>query len=187
MQGLSDQGIWNGLKQTFVKLNQQFKQMILSGSGTTAVIAMIIDGKIWVANLGDSRAVLSNGGSPIQLSEDAKPRSEGYQNSIVKRGGFVSNSRVGGILSVARTIGDPLVQGVSARPKITNYRLSDIRDESHQILACDGVYDVASTRQVVDKVYRNRNESAEELVKMIVRTAYSAMSSDNLSALIVKF
>ena len=65
MQGLSDQGIWNGLKQTFVKLNQQFKQMILSGSGTTAVIAMIIDGKIWVANLGDSRAVLSNGGSPI--------------------------------------------------------------------------------------------------------------------------
>ncbi|OGN58689.1 MAG: hypothetical protein A3C42_01330 [Chlamydiae bacterium RIFCSPHIGHO2_02_FULL_45_9] len=48
-------------------------------SGTTATVAMILDGKLWTANVGDSRTILDNG---IQLSEDAKPTDTHYRKGI---------------------------------------------------------------------------------------------------------
>ena len=52
--------------------------------------AILINGrKLWVANVGDSRAVLSRGGRAVQMSTDHEPRAE--RSSIEDRGGFVSN------------------------------------------------------------------------------------------------
>lgn len=51
---------------------------------------MLIDGrKLWVANVGDSRAVLSKRGQAIQMSIDHEPNNE--RGDIENRGGFVSN------------------------------------------------------------------------------------------------
>lgn len=52
--------------------------------------AILINGrKLWVANVGDSRAVLSRRGQAIQLSIDHEPNTE--RGDIENRGGFVSN------------------------------------------------------------------------------------------------
>lgn len=81
-------------------------------SGTTAVVALYRDGCMWVANAGDSRAVLAtrpeeggeggtmDGGSegaisslrmtPIALSEDHNPDRPGELERIERSGGFVS-------------------------------------------------------------------------------------------------
>lgn len=45
--------------------------------------------KLWVANVGDSRAVLSRKGQAVQMSTDHEPNTE--RGSIEDRGGFVSN------------------------------------------------------------------------------------------------
>jgi len=42
-------------------------------AGATACVAMIIDGKLICANAGDSRCVLSVGGSAFDMSIDHKP------------------------------------------------------------------------------------------------------------------
>lgn len=178
--GLTDEAIWNGLKITCVGLKDEFG---MRESGTTATFAMILDGKLWTANVGDSRTILDNG---IQLSEDAKPSDPHYRQGIENRGGIVFFNRVNGNLAVARSIGDYYVGAVSARPKITVYPLSLLPKGSHLILACDGIYDVSSTRQIAAAVREHANLSAAQLAQNIVYSAYEAKSGDNLSALIVK-
>lgn len=64
----------------------------LGPGGSTAVTAILIDGvRLLVANVGDSRAVLSRGGQAIQLSVDHEPSAPKEKGSIEDRGGFVSN------------------------------------------------------------------------------------------------
>jgi protein phosphatase 1L len=64
----------------------------LGPGGSTAVTAILIDGKeLLVANVGDSRAVLSRGGVAEQLSIDHEPGQPTERDNIENRGGFVSN------------------------------------------------------------------------------------------------
>lgn len=61
----------------------------LGPGGSTAVTAIVIDGKdLWVANIGDSRAVLCERGSANQLTVDHEPHVE--RKRIEKQGGFVT-------------------------------------------------------------------------------------------------
>lgn len=87
---------WTDPQTAIFKAYERTDQAILSHSpdlgrgGSTAVTAILINGqKLWVANVGDSRAVLSRRGEAIQLSVDHEPNTE--RGSIEDRGGFVSN------------------------------------------------------------------------------------------------
>lgn len=63
--------------------------MQLGPGGSTAVTAIVIDGKdLWVANLGDSRAVICRNKIAEQLTVDHEPHSE--RRRIEKQGGFVT-------------------------------------------------------------------------------------------------
>ncbi len=124
---LTDEGIWYALKMAFVELNDRFK----GGSGTTATVAMVLDGKLWTANVGDSRTVLDNGGTAEQLTEDADPSMRRYRKGVEKRGGYVVKAadglhRVNKDIAMARAIGDHRHKSaLSARPKIAVKPLSD--------------------------------------------------------------
>ncbi|KAI3778074.1 hypothetical protein L2E82_07077 [Cichorium intybus] len=62
----------------------------LGRGGSTSVIAVFINGqRLWVANLGYSRAVLLKGGEAIQMSTDHEPTAETV--NIAHKGVFVSN------------------------------------------------------------------------------------------------
>lgn len=107
--------------------NQERDRVDFDKSGSCAVICLVVDEVCYVANTGDSRAVMStNGGKQvITLSNDHKPTDEFEVNRILKNGGmiyqnasytysqFQQNSIVlgphrvfPGRLSVCRTIGD---------------------------------------------------------------------------------
>ncbi len=192
---LTDEGIWNALKLAFVRLSDRFKATG-ADSGTTATVAVMLDGNLWTANVGDSRTILQNSDKKIfQLSEDAKPDDYKYQKGIRKRGGVVFSDghvpRINGILAVGRAVGDAGVgPGVSARPKITKVSLSKISSGSHLVLACDGIYDVASTRQTGGLVHklgmRGWKKNPITIARDLVFSAYRAGSQDNLSALVVR-
>ncbi len=174
---LTDEAVWNALKLAFVCLDKEFGTRV---SGTTATVAMILDNKLWVANTGDSRTILDNG---LQLSEDAKPTDIRYRRGIEKRGCFVAFGRINARLAVARAIGDNLIGPINARPKITAIPLPK---DTHLILACDGIYDVASTRQIAAAVQASGHLSPQEIAASLVYSAYQAGSTDNLSALVVR-
>jgi serine/threonine protein phosphatase PrpC len=144
---------------------------------------MLLNGRLWTANVGDSRIILDNG---IQLTEDATPNDPNYKKRIIARGGCVLRQRVNGYLGVARAIGDHDVIGVCAEAKIIDFPISELPENSHLILTCDGIYEVASTRQIAKVVQDNKALSALDLAKNIVYSAYHSDSGDNLTALVVK-
>lgn len=78
------------------KAYEKTDQAILANSsnlgrgGSTAVTAILTNGRrLWVANVGNSRAVLSRHGEAVQMTVDHEPNTE--QGSIENKGGFVSN------------------------------------------------------------------------------------------------
>lgn len=178
--------IFNALKLTFVELNKAFTGL----GGSTATIAFILENDLWIANLGDSRAILVNGDEITQLSDDAKPGNEKFHRGIRKRNGFVLDyfgKRVGGVLAVARTIGDKEVQGINHRPKIVRYPLDAIQPDSYLLIACDGLWDVCSSEQAGRCIISDKDVLAPNIIaKKIVQAAYQAYSLDNISVLIAK-
>ena len=139
---LSDLNLWNAFKMVFVEINEKWR---LEGKnnygGTTALVAIVINGVLWVANVGDSRAILSLEGEATQLTEEARPKEFRYFRGIVKRGGWVWVGRIAGHLAVARALGDFDVKGVTARPKLTKYDLTALKGKNNYlILGCDGLW-----------------------------------------------
>lgn len=87
---------WTEPNRSICKAYEKTDEAILSHNpdlgrgGSTAVTAILVDGsKLWIANVGDSRAVLSRRGQAVQMTTDHEPNTE--RGSIENRGGFVSN------------------------------------------------------------------------------------------------
>ncbi|KAG5648317.1 hypothetical protein DXG03_004889 [Asterophora parasitica] len=139
-------------------------------SGCTAVAALVTsDGKIYVANAGDSRSVISVMGEVKPLSFDHKPTSEVEKERIHGAGGYIEYGRVNGNLALSRALGDfefkknyslgPERQIITADPDVTCHEITE--EDEFLIIACDGIWDCLSSQQVVDFVRRQVAEGKE--------------------------
>lgn len=82
----------NALKNAYRATDKKILEpaLQLGNGGSTAVTAILINGqKLVVANVGDSRAIISKKGVAKQLSVDHEPSKE--KKLIESKGGFVSN------------------------------------------------------------------------------------------------
>ncbi|KAF1970472.1 PP2C-domain-containing protein [Bimuria novae-zelandiae CBS 107.79] len=131
-------------------------------SGCTASVGIISKNKIYVANSGDSRAVLGIKGRAKPLSYDHKPQNEAEKARIQAAGGFVDFGRVNGNLALSRAIGDfefkksaelpPEQQIVTAFPDVEIHDISE--DDEFLVIACDGIWDCQSSQAVIEFVRR---------------------------------
>ncbi|KAK4431346.1 protein phosphatase 2C 51 [Sesamum alatum] len=115
-------------------------------TGSTAVVAVVGEEVVVVANCGDSRAVLSRGGVAVQLSDDHKPDRADELRRIEACGGKVINwngHRVLGVLATSRSIGDYYLKPyVIPEPQVRVIKRSN--EDEFLILASDGLWDVVS-------------------------------------------
>ncbi|KAJ4843429.1 hypothetical protein Tsubulata_021597 [Turnera subulata] len=90
--------------------------------GSTASTAVLVGNHLYVANVGDSRTVVSKDGKAIPLSEDHKPNRTDERKRIESAGGVVmwaGTWRVGGVLAMSRAFGNRMLkQYVVAEPEI---------------------------------------------------------------------
>lgn len=75
-------------------------------SGSTAVCVLISPEHFFIANCGDSRAVLCRKGAPAVCTQDHKPTVPAEKKRIQDAGGSVMIHRVNGSLAVSRALGD---------------------------------------------------------------------------------
>jgi protein phosphatase 1G len=132
--------------------------------GSTAVIAVIREKKIFVSNAGDSRAILCRGGEALELSRDHKPESPRERTRIENAGGRVSIvgpcHRVDFGLNLSRALGDFLYkrnadlpashQKITATPEVVVETIQD--DDEFLLMGCDGVFELLSSQQVINFV-----------------------------------
>lgn len=173
-------------------------------SGCTAVAALVTnDGRIFVANAGDSRSVISVKGKVKPLSHDHKPMNEVELSRIKNAGGYVEYGRVNGNLALSRAIGDfefkkntllpPEEQMITANPDIIEHRVTE--EDEFLVLACDGIWDCLSSQQVVDIVrllIAQRKELSEigeficdHCVAPDTTSAGAGVGCDNMTIMIV--
>lgn len=173
-------------------------------SGSVCAVALIIDDKLVVGNVGDSEAVLSRNGKPVVLTvlhTIAKNPSE--EERVRSVGGKVCHNRVGHpnynpavvSLAVTRAIGDAgfklarytdgKASGVIAVPDTTVTRLTD--DDEFLVIGCDGLWDVMTYAEVVDFCYRRFQEGmpAQSIAEELAQAALTKGSTDNVTAMLV--
>lgn len=63
-----------------------------------------------MANLGDTRAVLSLDGTAKRVTIDHKTTNVSEQERIKKEGGLILKGRVGGQLAITRALGDLMLK-----------------------------------------------------------------------------
>jgi len=145
------------------------------------VATLALGNKLYIANVGDSRVVLSRGGKAIRLSYDHKPYLEDEEDRIRALDGYVigESGRVNGQLAVSRAIGDFYMQPwVSDEPFLN---VIDLKPEDEfLIIACDGVWDEVEDDAAVAVA---ATEKDPFLMSAKVRDlAYLLGSDDNISA-----
>ena len=122
--------------------------IISTGTGCTACVVLITPTKIYTANAGDSRAVLSRKGNALPLSSDHKPENQIQRKRIQAAGGDIVNGRVNGGLNLSRSFGDfnyKKVKGknwdeqpITCKPDITETNRQP--QDEFIVMGCDGIW-----------------------------------------------
>ncbi|XP_037289242.1 integrin-linked kinase-associated serine/threonine phosphatase 2C [Rhipicephalus microplus] len=199
------------IMESFKKTDEDFLKRAASykpswKDGTTAVLVVAIDNTLYIANLGDSKAILcryheeSQKHIAIPLSKDHSPTDYGERMRIQKAGGFVKDGRVLGVLEVSRSIGDGQYKrcGVSCLPDVMRCQLTPA--DRFLVLACDGLWKVFTSDQVLASVLATLQDetiAAEGDKKRTLELRYEAacsklaneavrkLSGDNVTVVIV--
>ncbi|XP_062513633.1 probable protein phosphatase 2C T23F11.1 [Corticium candelabrum] len=171
--------------------------------GTTAVLIVLKENRLYCGNVGDSRAIASRRGEVVELSHDHKPSNPHETERILAAGGFVEFNRVNGNLALSRALGDfafkrvldtpPDGQIVSAVADIIDIDITP--DLEFAVIACDGIWDVLKNDEVVDFV---RSRIAQKMdpgticEKLLERCLapdchLGSIGCDNMTALIACF
>lgn len=182
------------IRNTAIRIRHWLKNLAHDTSGTTATVALVIKNKaIFVANLGDSRTILRAKETTTQLSYDTKVANCSFK--LHKRGGVVDgHSLLGGkncaVVStrdVAGEIGDAKFIHLLRRPTITCHPYPE--EESSMVLACNGLYDVASSNNVGDASAQLTQQGVGPagVAKALVNSsAHKNGFQDNVTVVVIK-
>lgn len=155
--------------------------------GSTASTAVLVDNHLYVANVGDSRTIISKAGKAIPLSEDHKPNRSDERKRIESAGGVVmwaGTWRVGGVLAMSRAFGNRMLkQFVVAEPEIQDLEVDE--ELELLVLASDGLWDVVANEDAISLA--QTEEDPESAARKLTETAFTRGSADNITCIVVKF
>ncbi|KAL4505878.1 hypothetical protein ABPG72_013639 [Tetrahymena utriculariae] len=197
------------LERTFLRMDELIKsqdgtkEIDNQNAGCTANVVLITNDKIYCANCGDSRAIVSVKGTAVALSEDHKPDDDKEKKRIQNAGGEVFQGRVNGNLNLSRALGDleykvnekdpkntdPKDFIITAFPDVTDRQLN--ADIELIILGCDGIWECRSNQAIVD-TFKNKSvqlkEQCEKFLDDILAPTTAGQTSglDNMSIIVIR-
>lgn len=174
-------------------------------SGTTGTMAYMPAGAglVYMAHVGDSRAVLCRQGPTerscvaVDLTVDHKPDLKEERERIEKAGGHVVfdgyfNYRVyssdgRGGLNMSRSLGDGLAQkaGVTAVPESSRVPLDiakvplDLGKDLFMLLCSDGVWEFINSQAACDIVMKYGRQNGQKAVEDLAKSSYDAWMDDS--------
>jgi len=193
---LSDDDVSKALIKSFENCQECIAKEDIE-AGTTALVAYIRKNQLFIANLGDARAVLiTKDEKGERASYDHKPHDPIEEARVVKAGGHVTKSvhkgvvtaRVNGMLAVSRSLGDNSLRAyLSCTPQI--HGPFDTTKYEGLVLGCDGVWDVVSDNTAARLAFEQlkKDNNVEQAAINIRNKAYTRESRDNISVIVINF
>ncbi|XP_075273949.1 integrin-linked kinase-associated serine/threonine phosphatase 2C isoform X3 [Opisthocomus hoazin] len=199
------------LLDTFKHTDEEFLKQASSQKpawkdGSTATCVLAVDNILYIANLGDSRAILcryneeSQKHAALSLSKEHNPTQYEERMRIQKAGGNVRDGRVLGVLEVSRSIGDGQYKrcGVISVPDIKRCQLT--HNDRFILIACDGLFKVFTPEEAVnfivscleDKNIQTREGKLEADARYeaacnrLANKAVQRGSADNVTVMVVR-
>uniref|UniRef100_A0A8B9S5K5 Integrin-linked kinase-associated serine/threonine phosphatase 2C n=1 Tax=Apteryx owenii TaxID=8824 RepID=A0A8B9S5K5_APTOW len=199
------------LLDTFKHTDEEFLKQASSQKpawkdGSTATCVLAVDNTLYIANLGDSRAILcryneeSQKYAALSLSKEHNPTQYEERMRIQKAGGNVRDGRVLGVLEVSRSIGDGQYKrcGVISVPDIKRCQLA--HNDRFILIACDGLFKVFTPEEAVnfivscleDKNIQTREGKLEADARYeaacnrLANKAVQRGSADNVTVMVVR-
>ena len=188
----------NAIKHGFKKIDEEYltkhayiNNKLEDNSGSCGLILLLVNNKIYIANVGDSRCVGSfkNGKLRKDITLDHKPNYPNEKERITKNGGRIYQTQtpidddesykdkilVGpyrvfpGKLSVSRTVGDAegKLEVLGGNPHVL-IPVPDIftfdlekDDVDFFIMGCDGIYDQLNSKEILNCAWMVLNNNLE--------------------------
>lgn len=178
------------ISETYQQTDKDFLESekdTLRDDGSTASTAVLVGNHLYVANVGDSRTIISKKGKAIALSDDHKPNRSDERKRIENAGGIImwaGTWRVGGVLAMSRAFGNRMLkQFVVAEPEIQEQAIDE--DLELLVLASDGLWDVVPNEDAISLA--ESEESPEAAARKLTETAFTRGSADNITCVVVRF
>lgn len=182
------------IRAAYLTTDREFLTQGVRG-GACAATALVKDGELFVANVGDCRAVLgSRSGIATALTSDHTAAREDERRRIESSGGYVSCGssgvwRVQDCLAVSRAFGDASMKAwVTCEPEVSRRRLTP--DCRFLVVASDGLWNKVSCQEAVDVVVSAPPggagaSSSVESCKDLVALARKRGSRDDITVMLV--
>ncbi|KAJ1265178.1 hypothetical protein BS78_08G059600 [Paspalum vaginatum] len=181
------------IRSAYLTTDREFLTQGVRG-GACAATALVKDGDLYVANVGDCRAVLcSRGGVATALTSDHTAGREDERRRIESSGGYVSCGssgvwRVQDCLAVSRSFGDASMKPwVTCEPEVSRRRLTP--DCRFLVVASDGLWNKVSCQEAVDVVAAATaaavTSSSVGSCKELVAMARNRGSRDDITVMVV--
>lgn len=157
-------------------LDYNIKNPEFQGMGTTLVVAILIDRKLYVGNIGDSRLYLINGNRKEirQITKD---------HSFVQK--LVDNGKITKEEARFHPQKSIITGAIGCFPEVEvdTFEL-DLEKDDIILLCCDGLTDVVNDDEIKEIVFRNKDiqKACDELIK----TANDKGGPDNISVILAK-
>ena len=194
------------LVEAIIQADRNVFQTIGKTDGGSTLICAVIHGRmLFVACLGDARAVAYDGNSTVAMSEDHKPTDPKEAARVARCGGTVQFGRVCACLAVSRALGDFEFK-FSGNRFVANKELmvSNVADVKQLnitdatkflLLACDGLWDVLSNEEATHFVLeflkradlRDPQKALDNCSLRLAEHAVEKGSMDNVSVMIMFF
>ena len=180
--GLSAACILRALADSYIRL-QKYAAYLQVEAGCTAMSILFSYGSIFIAYVGDCRAVIyRRDGSCLPLSWDHKPFDASEYLRIRRLGGYVTeDQRVNGVLATSRSIGDVSLQPfITYQPQLISYTTQF--EDWFVVVACDGLWDVLTNAEVFE-IAQQCGTSSEAALRLR-DAAYAIGSTDNITVIV---
>lgn len=175
----------------FIEYDNELRKLNFKNEGSTAVILLIINNNIYIANCGDSRCILYNGKELFIKTKDHKPNDPTEYARIIKTNHKVKEDRIDSLINISRTFGDftfkdngKHINAIIPNPSIYN---SNIDYCKFAVMISDGISNVITDKEIC-KYIDNRlyiGDKLSSICKNIINYCLYKNSCDNMSIVII--
>lgn len=175
------------IRRVYITLEKAILQLGLS-SGSTCLIVIVTDDKVYFSNAGDSMAMVkTKGNNLLSKSYEHKVDDPNEKARIINAGGTITYdtgmARINGI-NLSRSLGDiHSKKYIIGAPYITSMKKSNV---DYIFLASDGIWDVMSNNDV-DNILKQKNyRIGKQGLQHLINIAQLNGSTDNITVTFIK-